>query len=330
LEFFASEVKGLNMHVKELDLVVISDVHLGTYGCHAKELVTYLKSIRPGVLVLNGDIIDAWQFRKKYFPKSHLQVIEQIIRMSVEGTRVYYITGNHDDILRRFSDTDAGNIYLRDKLVLQLGGNRIWIFHGDIFDASVISTPLLAKLGGNGYDLLIRINRWVNKIRQNLGMEPYSFSGKIKSSVKQAVRFIQDFENKAIEVAAEKGFDTVICGHIHQPQNRMVQTHHGDIHYLNAGDWIENLTALEYRFNTWNIYRYDENDYPKMHRRLRPHRNKTAESTDPTGYALLYEKIVGGATGKAKELHTLSDADRAGDVIAETRVPTHAQSDVSL
>lgn len=316
------------MHTKELDLAVISDVHLGTYGCHAKELLSYLKSIRPRVLVLNGDIIDGWQFRKKFFPKSHLQVIQHIIKMSVDGTKVYYITGNHDDFLRRFSDTDMGNIALRDKLVLQIGGKRIWFFHGDIFDASIITTPLLARLGGNGYDWLIRINRLINQIRQRLNMEPFSFSGKIKASVKQAVKFIQDFENKAIEVAAEKGFDTVVCGHIHQPQNKMVNTNYGEIHYLNAGDWIENLSALEYRNQCWKLYTYDEHDYPALHSRLQIRSGKKEKTSHSASYAFLYKKIVENTSKGFEELHTLSLSDDTDDPSTKAWLHANAQGDI--
>lgn len=291
------------MQVRELEVVVISDVHLGTYGCHAKELLNYLKSIKTQTLVLNGDFIDGWQFKKRYFPTEHLEVINEIIKMSVQGTKVYYITGNHDDMLRRFSDVNMGSIYLRDKLVLQLQGKKVWIFHGDIFDASIIATPFLAKLGGKGYDLLIRLNRLVNKLRNYFGMPMYSFSGKIKNSVKRAVKFINDFENTAIQVAAEKGFDTVICGHIHQPQNRMVQTDFGTVQYLNSGDWIENLSALEYRFGHWNIHLYNEIDYNYIsdYLQIKNRKNGQKSHSRKTTQEVLYEKIV-VTSGRKKEI----------------------------
>lgn len=147
---------------RNVDLVVLSDVHLGTFGCHAKELFNYLSSIHPKTLVLNGDIIDIWQFRKSYFPKSHLKVVKKIIDLAAKGTQVYYITGNHDEMLRKFSDYTLGPISLVDKLVLELDGKKAWIFHGDVFDASVQHSKWIAKLGGWGYDLLIILNRIVN------------------------------------------------------------------------------------------------------------------------------------------------------------------------
>jgi len=159
---------------RKVDLVVISDVHLGTYGCHAKELLAYLSSIKPKTLILNGDIIDIWQFRKSYFPATHLNVIKKIISMSSNGTRVYYITGNHDEFLRKFTDLNLGNISLVDKLVLELNKKKAWIFHGDVFDASITHAKWLAKLGGWGYDLLILINRFINWVLARFNKEPYS------------------------------------------------------------------------------------------------------------------------------------------------------------
>lgn len=241
---------------RRVELVVISDVHLGTYGCHAKELLTYLNSIHPKKLILNGDIMDIWQFSKRYFPPSHLHVIKKIIDMAANGTEVYYITGNHDEMLRKFSDSYIGNIAILDKLVLKLGDKKAWFFHGDVFDSSVHSAKWLAKLGGYGYDMLIMINNMINWFLVKLGRDKYSLSKKIKNSVKRAVKFISDFENTAAELAILNGFDFVVCGHIHQPQ--MLEKHNskGSTIYLNSGDWVENLTALEYQFNRWKIYHY--------------------------------------------------------------------------
>ncbi|MCB9341947.1 MAG: UDP-2,3-diacylglucosamine diphosphatase [Lewinellaceae bacterium] len=250
---------------REIDIAIISDVHLGTYGCHAKELLNYLKSIKPSMLVLNGDFVDIWQFRKSYFPKEHVQVIQRIMKMAANGTTVYYITGNHDDALRRFSDFSMGNIRLRDKLILQLNGKRHWIFHGDIFDVFIRYSPLLARLGGKGYDWLIRINRFINNLRAKFGKPRMSFAGKVKNSVKEAVKFVSDFEETAIQLATEEGYDYVICGHIHKPQMRNA----GNVIYLNSGDWVENLTALEYAHGAWRIFEYDETEFELVNPKLR-------------------------------------------------------------
>lgn len=249
------------MKKRKVELVVISDVHLGTFGSHAKELYNYLSAIKPKILVLNGDIIDVWQFRKSYFPKAHLKVIQKIISFASKGTKVYYITGNHDEMLRKFSDMNLGNFALVDKLVLDLDDKKAWIFHGDVFDASVQHSKWIAKLGGLGYDYLILLNRFVNWCLLKIGKEPYSFSKKIKASVKKAVKHISDFEKTATELAIEKKYDYVICGHIHEPKMIQKETKMGSTIYLNSGDWIENLTALEYNKKRWKLFRYSEMNY---------------------------------------------------------------------
>lgn len=246
---------------RKVDLVVLSDVHLGTYGSQAKNLVNYLQSINPKTLVLNGDIIDIWQFRKRYFPKSHLQVIKKIISLAAKGTKVYYITGNHDEKLRKFSPVVLGNISVLDKLVLNLDGRKAWIFHGDVFDASIQHTKWIAKLGGWGYDFLIVLNSFINFCLVQLGRPKYSLSKKIKNSVKKAVSFVTNFEDTAAELAIENHFDYVICGHIHQPQMREIKTEKGSCLYLNSGDWIENLTALEYHNKTWSLMEYEKQSF---------------------------------------------------------------------
>jgi len=244
---------------RKVEVAVISDVHLGTYGCHAKELLDYLSSIKPKILVLNGDIIDIWQFRKSYFPSKHLEVIKKIISMSTKGTKVYYITGNHDEFLRKFTDLHMGNISLIDKLVLELDHKRAWIFHGDVFDASITQAKWLAKLGGWGYDILILINRFINWVLARFNKEPYSLSKKIKNNVKSAVKFITNFENVCVELAIENDYDYVICGHIHEPKIEFMENEKGEVFYLNSGDWVENLTALEYNNKKWKLYQHDRN-----------------------------------------------------------------------
>ena len=243
---------------REVDLVVISDVHLGTYGCRAQELLHYLYSIKPAKLVLNGDIVDIWQFKKSYFPDQHLRIIKYLLDLAYQGTEVIYITGNHDEMLRKFSTIHFGNIQLVDKLVLQLGNKKAWIFHGDVFDASIQHSKWLAKTGGAGYDLLIRLNNLINWCLTRMGREKYSLSKRIKNSVKKAVKFITNFEDTASELAIEGQYDYVVCGHIHQPQIRTVTSRKGSCTYLNSGDWIENLSALEYNDGAWRLFLYEK------------------------------------------------------------------------
>ena len=246
------------MRKRNIEVAVISDVHLGTNGCRADELIAYLSSIKPGKLILNGDIIDIWQFNKKYFPSSHLKVLKKLISMASNGTEIIYVTGNHDEMLRKFADASIGNFYLVNKLVLNLDGKKAWIFHGDVFDVSINHAKWLAKLGGYGYSLLLYLNRFINWFLKKMGKEKFSLAKRIKDGVKGAVKRIHDFEKTATELAIENGYDYVICGHIHKPKKEIVETRNGKCMYLNSGDWVVNLTALEYSFKRWKIYQYNK------------------------------------------------------------------------
>ena len=209
---------------------------------------------------MNGDIFDIWQFKKSYFPKSHLKIIKKILSFATKNVDVYYITGNHDEMFRKFTDFELGKLKVCNKVSLTIDEKKTWIFHGDVFDASVHHSKWIAKLGGKGYDLLIAINNIVNWLLMKIGREKYSFSKKIKNNVKKAVKFIGDFELTASELAIDNHYDYVICGHIHQPQIREVVTKKGSCTYLNSGDWIENLSALEYNEKEWKIFYYEDQE----------------------------------------------------------------------
>lgn len=245
---------------RKVDILVLSDVHLGTYGCHAKEMLLYLKTIKPKTVVLNGDIIDIWQFSKRYWPKSHMKVVKQLMTWLSKGVKIYYITGNHDEMLRKFAGFKMGSLRIVNKLVLDLDEqNKAWFFHGDVFDVTMQHSKWLAKLGAVGYDLLILINRIANFISERIFKRgKLSLSKKIKNGVKTAVKFINNFEQTAADIGISNGYQYVVCGHIHQPEMRAISNTHGSILYLNSGDWIENLTALEYNDGNWRIYRFDE------------------------------------------------------------------------
>lgn len=244
------------MAKREVDIVVLSDIHLGTYGCHARELLQYLKTIKPKAVVLNGDIIDIWQFSKRYWPTTHMMVMKHLVGLIAKDIPVYYIPGNHDEMLRRFKGFQLGSLKIANKLSLKINGSKVWIFHGDVFDVVMQHSKWLAKLGAIGYDTLILINRFVNFISTKLGRGKVSLSKKIKNSVKGAVKFINKFESTVCDIAADNQYKYVICGHIHQPEIRTIVTEKGPVIYMNSGDWIENLTSLEYNDGKWSIYRY--------------------------------------------------------------------------
>lgn len=265
---------------RPVEVVVISDIHLGTYGCHAAELSSYLRSINPGMLILNGDIVDMWQFSKNYFPKSHMQVVKEIISLASKGVPVHYITGNHDELLRKFSGFHLGNLRISNKMLLELDGKQAWIFHGDVFDITMQNAKWLTKLGAIGYDLLILINATVNYFMEKMGKGKISLSKKIKNGVKSAVKYINNFEKVCAEIAIRNKYDYVICGHIHQPEIKEISNAEGTVQYLNSGDWIENLTSLEYNEGTWNLY----------HHPLNKNHESTVEESSTTDFVLLNNK----------------------------------------
>lgn len=243
---------------RPVDLAVLSDLHLGTYGCHAEALLAYLRGIDPRVLVLNGDVIDFWQLKRRpYWPEAHTEVLREVLSLSRRGRKVYYLTGNHDDALRRYSGLSLGNLHLRDKLLLELDGRRVWIFHGDVFDLSLLHARWIARWGGVGYDVLLQINRLANRALVALGRRPYSLARRVKQSVKQAVKFVGDFETTATDLAMEQGYDVVVCGHIHVPQDRVVEREGTAVRYLNCGDWMESLTCIEYSRGIWSLHHAD-------------------------------------------------------------------------
>jgi UDP-2,3-diacylglucosamine pyrophosphatase LpxH len=250
------------MERRSLDVVVMSDIHLGTYGCRAKELLNYLRSIQPGMLILNGDVIDGWQFSKRYFPSLHMQVIRELMKFVTNGTRVVYITGNHDEMMRKYTDLNMGHFTLTDKLVLEIDQKMTWIFHGDVFDNTTKgSARIIAKLGSNGYGMLILFNRMVNALLGFIGREKVSISKKIMLGVNRAVAKVNDLEQIASELAIKKNYDYVICGHIHQPNIKTVENSEGKVIYMNSGDWVEHMTALEYENKTWTLFQYDAKDF---------------------------------------------------------------------
>ena len=239
-------------------MLVLSDVHLGTYGCHAEELVRYMKSVKPQTVVLNGDIVDIWQFSKRYWPASHMKVVKTLLDWVAKGVRMYYVTGNHDEMLRKFTGFELGGLQIVNKVVLELDGKKAWVFHGDVFDVTMQHSKWLARLGAVGYDTLILLNRGVNFVSARLGRGKISMSKRIKNSVKSAVKFINNFEQTAADIARENQYDYVVCGHIHQPEIKRIKTGDTSVLYLNSGDWVENLSALEYHQGRWRLYQYVE------------------------------------------------------------------------
>ncbi len=235
--------------------IIISDVHLGTKGSKARELVRFLKTNTCDKLILNGDIVDGWQLKRSgKWKKKHTSFFRVVIKM-IEKTKteVIYIRGNHDDFLDNIMPLSIGSLSITKEYELMSGGKKFWVIHGDIFDTITTNLGWLARLGDIGYTLLLWLNKVYNNYRAKKGLPFYSLSKNIKQKVKTAVSFISDFENELVRLAKSRGYDGIICGHIHHP----AITRHQDIIYMNSGDWVESLTALtEDYLGNWNIVYY--------------------------------------------------------------------------
>ena len=195
-----------------------------------------------------------------------MKVVKHFFNWMGKGIKTYYVTGNHDEMLRKFEGLKMGSLQIVNKVVLKLpDGKKAWIFHGDVFDITMQHSKWLAKLGSVGYDMLILINRFFNFISEKIFHKgKLSLSKKIKNSVKSAVSFIDNFEQTTADIGISNKFDYVVCGHIHHPEKRIITTSEGSITYLNSGDWVENLSALEFTNGEWTIYRFNDSDKVEM------------------------------------------------------------------
>ncbi len=239
---------------RNLDILVISDLHLGTYGSEADEVLAYLDTINANKIVINGDFVDIMLFNKRFWPSSHMKVIKYFLDLISQGKEIYYVTGNHDELMRKFLNFKIQNFKIVNQIVLETAKGKVWIFHGDVFDFS-IQTQWLTKLAGFLYDYMIIFNSWINKkIMRPLGQKRLNFSKTIKSNVKTAVQYFANFEMKAAEVAQKNGYKYVVCGHIHTPKIESFNINGEEVIYMNSGDWLESLSSLEYADNKWSIY----------------------------------------------------------------------------
>jgi len=239
---------------RNLDILVISDLHLGTYGSEADEVLAYLDTIDADKIVINGDFVDIMLFNKRFWPSSHMKVIKYFLDLISQGKEIYYVTGNHDELMRKFLNFKIQNFKIVNQVVLDTNEGKVWMFHGDVFDFS-IQTGWLTKLAGFLYDYMIMFNSWINKkIMIPLGRKRLNFSKSIKANVKTAVQYFANFEMKAAKIAQKNGYKYVVCGHIHTPKIESFNINGEEIIYMNSGDWLESLSSLEYVNNKWSIY----------------------------------------------------------------------------
>ena len=229
--------------------IIISDLHLGTKDSKAEEFIEFIEKHPTELLILNGDIIDGWALnRGAKWKKYHTKVISKLLKLS-NKTKIVWIRGNHDEFIQEFIDSSFGNIEIKEDYILEFSEHveyDMWkrhcfyVFHGDVVDVFITKYKWISKIGSVGYDFALWLNRWYNRYRKWRNLPYQSISQKIKEGVKQATMYINDFETTALKMAEKKGCEGVICGHIHQPENRIINGKH----YLNSGDWIENMSAI--------------------------------------------------------------------------------------
>lgn len=222
--------------------IFISDLHLGTPGCQAGELLSFLKASSSDYLYLVGDIVDGWQLRRRwYWPQAHNDVVQKLLRRARKGCRVVFVPGNHDEFARGFIGHQFGGVEVEEDAVhVTADGRRLWVTHGDYFDGVIQCAKWLAYVGDNLYEFTLRLNRYVNHLRAKLGLPYWSLSAYLKHKVKKAVNFINDFELAVAREARRRGHQGVVCGHIHHAEMREID----GILYCNDGDWVESRTAL--------------------------------------------------------------------------------------
>jgi len=251
------------MNGKHHKTLILSDIHLGTSGSKAKQVVQFLKHNTCDKLILNGDIIDSWQL-KRYgsWKKQHTKFFKRILKMmSTNNTEVIYLRGNHDDFLDNIIPIRFGNLSIQRDYILESAEKRFYVVHGDVFDSVTTNLKWIAKLGDVGYTFLLWLNQRYNNYRLKRGLPYYSLSQAVKAKVKTAVSYVDDFEKQLSILAKIKKCDGIICGHIHQPALKIID----NIIYMNSGDWVESLSALsEDNQGNWNIIYYPVKDWKEL------------------------------------------------------------------
>lgn len=255
-------------------IAVISDVHLGTDQCLAAELEAYLDQVQPETLIVNGDLFDMTHHDPKAWGELHLGLIERLLAIAGAGSTVYYVTGNHDHLLRRYSGLIMGPVRLVDHIELELDGRRYLVTHGDIFDLLTCSSPWLRHFGGWLYERVMRCGNLCNRLHRWLGLRPFSLARFVKQHI-AGERFVRRFVEGAADHAARHGYDGIVCGHIHAPGHETVMTGEGAVEYLNSGDWVEHATALEYDAGGWRLHRQPRLAAVRARRRLPRHLRPT-------------------------------------------------------
>ena len=229
----------------------LSDLHLGMHGCRAERVLDFLRYHEADTYVLVGDVVDGWAMARRWFwPQAHNDVVQKLLRLVRKGATMIYIPGNHDGWARQFAGLSFGGIDVRRETVhVTADGRRLLVLHGDEFDGMIRFAPWLAYVGARAYEGALRLNTLVARVRERFGYDYWSLSNALKSRTKKALQYVDRFEEAVARRAASEGVDGVVCGHIHRPEMRRIETADGATLYLNCGDWVENCTALAEHFD---------------------------------------------------------------------------------
>ncbi len=246
----------LPLKKRKIDVVVISDVHLGSQYSKAEELLVYLSSIKPKTLVLNGNFIHPSHIRRNHFPKSHLKVIKKILSLLSEGSEIYYLSGNRDFLFKKFTGSMFSRLHFQDRLLLDLDGKSTFILHGSVFDTSPALAKWLIKAGPVGLKILSLKHTLSQKYSSKKSLAKGSPDIHAKACSLRDLSSLSKFDRSALAMALQNQYDTLICGYSHQPRKAYYESNKGRCLYLNSGDWVEHLTALEYSFRRWKLYSF--------------------------------------------------------------------------
>ena len=281
---------------RQLDVAVIADVHLGTPAARAGELLDYLGSILPETLVIAGDLINLDGLSSSQLPGPHFEIVKKVLDFAHEGTRVYYLTGNHEASLLQLKDLSLGKLHFRRDLTLQLDGVKHYFFHGHTLDAAVKYLLRPQQLHGPMRRVVDLVDAGVNRVKSKVGKRRWSLAEEAKTNPDTAERYIEQYVQSAAQLAVLKGCQRVVCAHIHQPLLREIEVEDEQVEYLNPGDWTDSLTALEYRFGRWSLRHYDADDFPKASDRLRVPADLRVPSGHTAQRELLQKIIESGPT----------------------------------
>lgn len=232
----------MKLHPRRVRALFISDLHLGTHGCQASLVLDFLRHHEADRIYLIGDIVDGWRLKKKAFwPQSHNDIVQKLLRKGRKGAKIYYTPGNHDEVFRKFLGMQFGGVRVANQTVhVTRDGRRLLVLHGDKYDAVVRHHKWLAVLGAHAYESIYTLSTLINLIRRRMGLSYWSLSACLKRKVKNAMTYITKFRDVALEDAAAHGYDGIVCGHIHQSASEQVE----GLWYYNTGDWVETCTAV--------------------------------------------------------------------------------------